>query len=50
MLSACICGLLLLLAATRVGKKQPPLDRIELERLRRISDQMRRESILPFDF
>ncbi|HWB96865.1 MAG TPA: hypothetical protein VG672_09190 [Bryobacteraceae bacterium] len=49
MLSACICALLLLVVAARVTKKQPPLDRIELERLRRISDQMRRDSILPFD-
>ncbi|HZT33091.1 MAG TPA: hypothetical protein VFA33_24605 [Bryobacteraceae bacterium] len=48
-MSACICALLLLLAASRAGRKQRRLDRGELERLRRISDRMHRDLTLPFD-
>ena len=45
----CIAAALLVVVFWRSTKKQPPLDRSEIEVLRRYSDMVRREEVLPFE-
>jgi hypothetical protein len=49
-LVALVCLLILLLVVWfRAGAKDPPLDREVVQRIRRFSDQTRREQILPYE-
>lgn len=49
MLIAAICAVAALLTAGWLSNRKPPLDGDELARLRRLSDEIHREAVLPFD-
>ena len=50
MLVVAACLIVLILAASfHLRRKQPPLDREVIRRIRRFADQSRREQLLPYE-